>query len=206
MASLNSIIEKCRGKLARWKADHLSKAGRVCLIKSTLSALPVYQMSCIRLPRTTIGKINSLCANFLWGGKDKKGLHLMAWDKVCQPLWGGGLGIRNLEFVNEVALMKLCWKMVKYPHNLASRMLVSKYIHCRGHAFSFSKGSYLWKGLRNAWTKYQGLCKWNIGEGNGVSVWLDQWVDFKTLRSMFHGPLPLHLQHLTVVSLIQNGS
>lgn len=38
----NPIVEKFVSKLSRWKSQHLSLGGRITLIKSTLSNLPMY--------------------------------------------------------------------------------------------------------------------------------------------------------------------
>ena len=46
----NDIIEKMGRKLAGWKKMYLSKGGRLTLIKSTLSNLPMYFMSLFPIP------------------------------------------------------------------------------------------------------------------------------------------------------------
>ncbi|RVW23854.1 hypothetical protein CK203_094433 [Vitis vinifera] len=42
--------ERFKSKLAAWKKQYLSKAGRLVLIKSTLSSLPIYFMSNVGQP------------------------------------------------------------------------------------------------------------------------------------------------------------
>lgn len=46
----NGIIEKIECRLAGWKRFYLSKGGRITLINSTLSNLPIYFMSLFPLP------------------------------------------------------------------------------------------------------------------------------------------------------------
>ena len=46
----NLILEKIEWRLAGWKHLHLSKGGRVTLIKSTLSNLPTYFLSLFPIP------------------------------------------------------------------------------------------------------------------------------------------------------------
>ena len=41
----DGIEERFRKRLALWKRQHISKGGRVTLIQSTLSSLPIYFMS-----------------------------------------------------------------------------------------------------------------------------------------------------------------
>ena len=45
MAIWNNIEEKMHKKLVLWKRNFISKGGRNTLIKSTLTSLPLYQMS-----------------------------------------------------------------------------------------------------------------------------------------------------------------
>lgn len=53
----DSVIRKCENKLARWKQRHLSYGGRVTLIHSTLSSIPIYFLSFFRLPEKVAEKL-----------------------------------------------------------------------------------------------------------------------------------------------------
>ena len=44
------IEERFRRRLATWKRQYISKGGRVTLIQSTLSNLPIHFMSLFRIP------------------------------------------------------------------------------------------------------------------------------------------------------------
>jgi len=48
----NPIILKIRSRLSRWKGRMLSLAGRICLIKSVISALPLFYFSFFKAPTT----------------------------------------------------------------------------------------------------------------------------------------------------------
>lgn len=61
-------VEKVRGRLNRWEVGSLSMGGRITLIKSVLTALPIYNLAFSRLPKTVEKMIKSLFCNFLWGG------------------------------------------------------------------------------------------------------------------------------------------
>lgn len=43
------LIDKCKSKLAIWKGKWLSFASKLTMIKSVLSAIPVFSMACLRL-------------------------------------------------------------------------------------------------------------------------------------------------------------
>ena len=47
----DSVKERFRKKLATWKRKHISKEGRLTLIKSTLSNLSIYIMSLFQIPK-----------------------------------------------------------------------------------------------------------------------------------------------------------
>ena len=53
-----------RRRLALWKRQYLSKGGRITLIKSTLSNIPLYQMSVFRMPKSVARRIEKLQRDF----------------------------------------------------------------------------------------------------------------------------------------------
>ena len=90
---------------------YLSKGGRVTLIKSTLSNLPIYFLSLFSIPAAVANRIEKLQRNFLWGGiGDKPKFHLVKWATICTPIVSGGLGIRKVRLFNEALLGKWLWR------------------------------------------------------------------------------------------------
>lgn len=91
-----------------WKPKLLSPDGRLRLIKSVLTALPVHFMSVLILPRWAIKDFNKKCRAFLWKGQEEvNGGHcLVAWDAVCGPVECGGLGVKNLDLFGQALRMK----------------------------------------------------------------------------------------------------
>jgi len=63
----NRVIEKVQAGLSRWKGRSLSMAGRICLIRSVLLAIPLFYMSLFRLPTGVARKLIKLQRDFLWG-------------------------------------------------------------------------------------------------------------------------------------------
>nr|KYP35680.1 Putative ribonuclease H protein At1g65750 family [Cajanus cajan] len=91
------IIRKFSKKLSTWRARTLSIAGRVCLINSVLTSLPLYFMSFYRMLRLVVKQITKLQRNFLWGAKqDEAKMAWVSWNKITMPKEEGGLGIKSI--------------------------------------------------------------------------------------------------------------
>lgn len=56
---LGFIKERLQAKLTGWYAKVLSQGGKDILLKSVAMALPIYAMSCFKLPKSTIKKLIS---------------------------------------------------------------------------------------------------------------------------------------------------
>lgn len=72
LATWDPIVTKIRGRLSSWKSKRLSMGGRICLIKSVLTALPLYYLSFFRMPKGVIKKCQQLMMRFLWGAQRKR--------------------------------------------------------------------------------------------------------------------------------------
>lgn len=71
------IIEKISKKLASWKGKLLSIGGRITLIKSSISSLPLYFMSLFPIPKGVIDKMVRITRAFLWSGDSEKNISLL---------------------------------------------------------------------------------------------------------------------------------
>lgn len=102
------LVEKIEKKLGGWKGKFISKGGRLQLVQSVLSSIPVYHLMCFRLPQWLIRRIDKVRRQFLWGNSEenKKGLSLINWPTVCTPKTWGGLGLSNLNTVNIALLLR----------------------------------------------------------------------------------------------------
>ena len=102
--------------------------GRITLIKSVLSNLPIYHLSCFKCPKSIFQKIEKLQCEFLWNDSvEKRQYHLVKWDSVCKPFAQGGLGIRSIEKVNKALLGKWLWRVGDPKQGLWKRILICKY-------------------------------------------------------------------------------
>ena len=62
------VVAKFEKKLSTSKRDYLSLGGRITLIKSSLSSIPVFYMSLYRLSTVARKKLDLIPRNFLWDG------------------------------------------------------------------------------------------------------------------------------------------
>ena len=64
----DGVEERFRKKLALWKRQYISNGGRLTLIKSTLSNMPIYTMSLFPIPKKVKSRLEKIQLDFLWGG------------------------------------------------------------------------------------------------------------------------------------------
>eukprot|EP00253_Pinus_taeda_P002897 PITA_02897 len=107
------IISKIKAKMIAWGGQWLTTVGKLILVKSVLSSLPIYQASFLLAPKMITEQLSKLIQNFLWqGGKgNKKKFHLVSWDIVKRPLLEGGLQVRDPGLANLSLGGKILWKI-----------------------------------------------------------------------------------------------
>jgi len=75
----NPVVKRISSRLSRWKGRLLSMAGRICLIKSVISVLPLFYFTFFRAPVSVCNQIRRIQTKFLWGwGYDSRKI---AWVK-----------------------------------------------------------------------------------------------------------------------------
>ncbi|CAN1121444.1 Putative ribonuclease H protein At1g65750, partial [Linum perenne] len=105
------VLVSLEKKIQSWKTRFLSFGGRIALLKSVLSGLPIYFMSLFKAPAKVIKKLEAIQCRFLWTGDIQKGkVHWVAWDMVKTPKKLGGLGIQDLKILNDALLSKWVWR------------------------------------------------------------------------------------------------
>uniref|UniRef100_A0A803QB66 Reverse transcriptase n=1 Tax=Cannabis sativa TaxID=3483 RepID=A0A803QB66_CANSA len=157
-------------KILTWANKHLSFAGRVQLIQSTLIGLRNYWMRVFLLPQSVIKEIKKLCRKFLWGLKDNQPkIHLSSWEKVCLPKALGGLGFKDGTLWNKASLARRFTRTFSPEICLASfklllRMTVVLFVE---HIWSAISTYSLNVGCQE-WCLLICLCGWGSKAGRSV--------------------------------------
>lgn len=128
LATWQPVIDKVKKRLSTWHQQQLSFGGRVCLIKSVLTAIPLYYLSMFRAPSKVITMLNSIQRNFLWGAKgDERKVAWVKWKECCNLKAKGGLGIKNIEKFNKALVGKWMWRVLNEKDELWVKLLEAKY-------------------------------------------------------------------------------
>ncbi|CAN1178585.1 Putative ribonuclease H protein At1g65750 [Linum perenne] len=166
------VVSTVTRRLSGWKAKTLSFRGRLTLVKSVLSSLPIYYMSMFRAPVGIAKRLENIQCHFLWEGFDEqRRLHLVRWELVKAPKSNGGLGVLDLKSMNSALLAK--WSL-----EVCGRS--DWCVHWGMNA----TGWYVWR-----WIIQECPLFWEFGHvdpGEGwVSFWYDFWVKGVRLSDSF---------------------
>ncbi|CAA7055077.1 unnamed protein product [Microthlaspi erraticum] len=182
----SSVVDKIRQQAISWSSKLLSSAGKLVLLKSVLSSMPTYSMSCFKLPISLCKRIQSVLTRFWWDANpDKKKMCWIAWHKLTRGKREGGLGIRDIQDFTDAMLGKLSWRILTKPSCLLARILKGKYfpdqsfLECK----TSEGGSHGWKGIvigRNLLKEKIGKV---IGNGATTKIWEDPWISTKEPKS-----------------------
>ncbi|XP_045831535.1 uncharacterized protein LOC123922923 [Trifolium pratense] len=167
-----SVLERLKNRLSGWKSRFLSFGGRLVLIKSVLTSLPI----------------------FLGGCEDFRKTAWVNWKTICLRKEYGGLGVRQLREFNVALLGKWCWRMLVDREGLWFRVLAARYGVERGRLRDGGRrGSLWWREIVSirdgvaesggGWFRENVVRK--VGDGLDTLFWTDPWVDETPLCERF---------------------
>lgn len=117
-----TLLQHFDDKLQGWHSRLLSSAGRLVLLRSVISALPLHVMAAGGLPKSVIKMIHRKMATFYWGNRH----HWVAWSNITLPTEEGGLGLRDLNSLQQAYHCRIWWLYHKQD-TLWSRYMHAKY-------------------------------------------------------------------------------
>lgn len=191
------MVDKFKKKLALWKRKCLSFAGRLPLIRSVLSSLPVYFLSLFKMLVGIARSIDKIQSNFLWGGTElRRKIHLVSWKEACLSKLQRKLGVKNLRKVNDFLLIKWWWRYGREENASWKQVLCSKYGGIGGRWSPFPVDSdvmsILWQDvLSMKFTNpalselYFNDVKIVVGNGKRIQFWVDRWFNNQSLSEVF---------------------
>ena len=104
------LVDKIAGRINTWGTRTLPYAGRVQLINTVLLSMAGHWANVFRIPESVHKEIVQKCRDYLWGKETgKRKLMPVAWDTLCMPKYGGGVGLRDPSIWNTASLSKLVW-------------------------------------------------------------------------------------------------
>ena len=150
----NWLVQKFENKISLWTHKLLSLGGRLILVQSVLSSIPVYWMGIAPIPVSILHKLRSITFAFLWGSSGNiRKFHLVCWSDLSWPKKFEGWGIKNLQcFSIALRLRNFC--KVLFSDSLWHRVLTTKYLKqssvvswLREKNFSTCGVSAIWRGF-----------------------------------------------------------
>jgi hypothetical protein len=161
------VVNHIKSRLSSWKRKYLSFGGRLVLLISVMTSLPVYALSFFKAPSGIISSIDSLLIFFL------RLTGILFVDKE----------VRRLRDFNLALLRKWCWRQVTDREGLWFRLLATRY---------GLEGGHLQAGGREVSVRWRHMIRDSLGSAlanwyadnvrpkteNGLDTlfWLDRWL------------------------------
>ncbi|KAL3635943.1 hypothetical protein CASFOL_020490 [Castilleja foliolosa] len=185
MIYFDSLLQKIVNKLEGWKSKFISFAGKIVLIKSVLSSIPIHTLSAVPVHKAILKKIEKLIKLFLWGQNGKARTQWCSWKTICLKKEEGGLGIRNIHDTVKGLHGKLAWRILERK-SLWSSILSQKY-KLQDMNNTTHNPSILWKLLLPHFHNLQSDSIWLIGKGE-IDFWKDNWAG-EPIAPDYHTPM-----------------
>lgn len=177
------------------------------MLKSVLSPIPSYAMTCFKLPVSLCKRIQSALTRFWWD--DRNGTQKMAWiswTTMTLPKDFGGLDFRDIQSYNDAFLAKLSWRIANHPESLLSRVMLGKY--CQTESFLTcpirTACSHGWRSIMIGRDIIVSNSGWAVGNGAKINIWDSPWLSL-TEQSRPTGPAPEEFLQLMVSDLFLQG-
>ena len=189
------VVEKFKVKLSNWRAGILSVGGRLTLIKSVLSNLPIYYMSIYKMPIAVEKTLEAMRNKFFIGGDmEERKMTWVAWKKCLASKEFGGLSIGSIFALNRALLFKWVWRFRNNCTDLWANVISSIYgvdggIGRERRGFIGSPWSAVLNSvsqLRDRDVDMFGECVRTVGDGSCTAFWHDVWLGDRSLKVRYN--------------------
>jgi len=194
-SSWQPVLSKIQQRLANWKANCLSRPGKLVLIKAVINSLPIYYLSLFKMPKKVADMINKIQRRFLWSGSNGNRISaLVKWEVVQRPKAQGGLGVGDILLKNAALLFKWWWRFACEEgvmwRNIIQSLHEEDQFLLPGKSISTMPGP--WRDIKSIGLKESPVSQAffehlsvKLGDGERIKFWLDAWTDGQPLRKAF---------------------
>lgn len=147
-------------------SQFLSYYGRLTLVNSLLTSLPMYWLSTFRFPKSVIKQIDSFHKNCLWEGNavHRQGRCLVAWMKACKSKKEGGLGILDIKAQNKALLLKFADKFYNNRNTWVQLTWHALYNNPVAPHAKRLVGSFWWRDVMSLSLDLRSFASWAMGD------------------------------------------
>jgi exonuclease III len=202
------VEERFEKKLSCWKAKYLSYGGRLVLLNSVLSSLPMFMMSFFEIPKGVLKNLDHFRSRFFWQGSSNQHKYRLArWDILCRPKDQGGLGILDLHLQNKCLLAKWLVNLLNTNGTWQS-LLRNKYLRTKTLTQVSSKpnDSHFWRGLMHIKDEVLSKGSFIIKNGTNTRFWIDTWTGNLPLKDKYPSLYNIARDRQTTVAKVMSSS
>jgi hypothetical protein len=176
MQDLLPMVDRMERRLSA-SSSLLAYGGRLQLIQSCLSSMPIFFLCTLNIPVGIIKQLNRIIRQCLW--RKKKGecttsQSLASWDMICKPKANGGLGVLDFKLQNEALLLKHLHKFFNREDLPWVNLVWNYYPEGVPHASKLC-GSFWWRDVMKLSELYRSVTSVNIKDGITTLFWADKW-------------------------------
>lgn len=142
----------------------MSPTGRITMVNSVLSSIPIYLLIALDAPKWVIKGIDKIRRGFLWAGKVSThgGKCRVAWGGVCAPKCYGGLRVPDLDRMGIALRSRWVWLQRTSPDKPWHGLNIPVSLNERNFATAST------------------VCV--LGNGESILFWEDIWLEGSSIR------------------------
>ncbi|GKC95787.1 hypothetical protein Tco_1161229 [Tanacetum coccineum] len=191
---VGSNMSKVSSRLSKWKLKLLSIGGRLTLLNSVLTSIPLYHMSIFKVPIGVLNHLEYIRLNLFYGvdGSDRK-LAWIGWNMVITSKNNGGLGVSSKKRVLAREEKLWVWRFLTDGSSLWTHFI--KVIFGNKGALDTHKLTPRrspWQdvilaihSLQSKGINLIGFIQKKVGNGENTSFWDDSWLGEVALKVLY---------------------
>ncbi|XP_071921874.1 uncharacterized protein [Coffea arabica] len=136
----------------------------------------MYLLQVLQPPKAIFAKLGRICNAFLWNkSREARGIHWVAWEKLCYPVEEEGIGLRSFKDMCSVFACKLLWRL-QQRESIWAQFMHAKYIRGRHPSLvQVPRPPWSWRRLEQVRERAEQQIHWCIGKGF-IDFWYDRWL------------------------------